>query len=63
MLQKNPGLSQADVEDILTTAAIPWGAGCALVSQPSGPAINECWGADATGSGLITASNALSFTP
>lgn len=63
MMQKDPGLVQADVEDILTTAAIPWGAGCALVSQPSGPAVNTCWGADATGSGLITASNALSMTP
>ena len=63
MLQKNPNLEQADVEDILTTAAIPLAPGCALLSQPSGPAVNECWGANATGSGLITAANALSLTP
>lgn len=63
MLQKNPSLAQADVEDILETAALPMAAGCALLSQPSGPAEETCWGADATGSGVITASNALSFTP
>jgi subtilisin family serine protease len=63
MLQKNPGLVQADVEDILESAALPMGAGCALLSQPSGPAEQTCWGSDATGSGLITAANALSLTP
>ena len=44
-------------------AAIPLAPGCALLSQPSGPPVNECWGANATGSGLITATNALSLTP
>ncbi|HEY0502470.1 MAG TPA: S8 family serine peptidase [Lysobacter sp.] len=63
MLQKNPSLEQADVEDILETAALPMGAGCALLSQPSGPAEQTCWGADATGEGLITAANALTLTP
>ncbi|HEY5852112.1 MAG TPA: S8 family serine peptidase [Lysobacter sp.] len=63
MLQKNPTLVQADVEDILETAALPMGAGCALLSQPSGPAQETCWGVDATGEGIITASNALSITP
>lgn len=63
MLQKNPSLAQADVEDILESAALPMGAGCALLSQPSGPAQQTCWGANATGHGLITASNALSLTP
>ena len=60
-LTKPIGLT--DVEDILTTAAIPLAPGCALLSQPSGPPVNECWGANATGSGLITATNALSLTP
>lgn len=63
MLQKNPTLQQADVEDILETAALPMGAGCAMLSQPSGPAEQTCWGADATGSGIITAANALNATP
>lgn len=63
MLQKNASLQQADVEDILETAALPMPAGCALLSQPSGPAEQTCWGADATGEGLITAANALTLTP
>jgi hypothetical protein len=63
MLQKNPTLLQADVEDILETAALPMPAGCALLTQPSGPPAQTCWGADATGEGLITAANALSLTP
>jgi len=63
MLQKNPTLLQADVEDILETAALPMGEGCALLSQPSGPAEETCWGEDATGEGLITAANALVLTP
>lgn len=63
MLQKNPTLLQADVEDILETAALPMGEGCALLSQPSGPAEQTCWGEDATGEGIITAANALVLTP
>jgi len=63
MLQKNPTLQQADIEDILETAALPMGAGCAMLSQPSGPAQETCWGADATGAGIITAANALAATP
>lgn len=63
VMQKNPTLVQADVEDILESAALPMAAGCALLSQPSGPAVQTCWGVDATGSGLITAANALSLTP
>jgi subtilisin family serine protease len=63
MLQKNPTLLQADVEDILETAALPMGEGCALLSQPAGPAQETCWGENATGEGLITATNALTLTP
>jgi subtilisin family serine protease len=63
MLQKNAGLQQADIEDILETAALPMPAGCALLSQPSGPAEQTCWGANATGEGVITAANALTLTP
>jgi subtilisin family serine protease len=63
MLQKNPALLQADVEDILETAALPMGEGCVSLSQPAGPAEETCWGEDATGEGLITATNALTLTP
>ena len=63
MLQKNPTLLQADVEDILETAALPMGEGCVSLSQPAGPAEETCWGEDATGEGLITAANALTLTP
>jgi subtilisin family serine protease len=63
MLQKNPLLEQADVEGILETAAIPLGAGCAAVTQPTGAVVNTCWGDDAAGEGLITAEAALSLTP
>lgn len=63
MLQKNPTLVQADVEDILETAALPMGEGCALLSLPGGTSEGVCWGENATGEGLITAANALALTP
>jgi subtilisin family serine protease len=63
MLQKNPTLLQADVEDILETAALPMGEGCALLSLPGGTSEEVCWGENATGEGLITAANALTLTP
>ncbi|HEV8695034.1 MAG TPA: S8 family serine peptidase [Lysobacter sp.] len=65
MLQKNPALAQADVETILETAAATktLAPGCALLAQPAGPPVNTCWGADATGAGLITAEAALLATP
>ncbi len=44
-------------------AAIPLPAGCRTVAQPSGPAEEICWGADATGAGLATADAALAATP
>jgi len=59
MLQKNPGLSQAAIEGALEASAIPLPAGCRTVRQPSGPPQEFCWGADATGAGLATASAAL----
>ncbi len=63
MMQKDGTLNQEDVEDILTGAAKPLAAGCRSVQGPSGPAVNTCWGADATGSGLITADAALAALP
>jgi len=63
MLQKNPELNQENLEAFLKDAAIPLPAGCRMVQGPSGPKVNTCWGADATGAGLITADAALAVTP
>ncbi len=59
MLQKNPGLGAAAVETALEAAAIPLPAGCRSVNDGSGGTASYCWGADATGAGLITAPGAL----
>jgi len=63
MLQKNPELNQENLEAFLKDAAIPLPAGCRMVQGPSGPKVNTCWSADATGAGLITADAALAVTP
>lgn len=59
MLEKNPGLTQAEVESILKSTALPIPAG-------SGGDVftgQNNWGNDATGSGLIQADGAVSATP
>lgn len=63
MAQKYPALSQAGAEVILETSAIPLPPGCLAVSQPVGPDQLICWGADATGAGLVDAAAALAATP
>jgi subtilisin family serine protease len=63
MMQKNSSLTQGQIENILQTAAIPLPAGCRNVTDITGVVVNTCWGADATGSGLITADAALTATP
>lgn len=63
MAEKYPALGAAQAEAILTGAAIPLAPGCRNVYQPSGASVSVCWGADATGSGLITADAALAATP
>jgi subtilisin family serine protease len=63
MAQKHPALVQEDAEAYLERAAIPLPADCRTVAQPSGPPQPICWGADATGAGLITADAALGATP
>lgn len=63
MMQKNPTLSQADVEATLEAAAIPMPADCRTVATSSGGTITECWSANATGAGFITADAALAATP
>ncbi|MDP2995318.1 MAG: S8 family serine peptidase, partial [Anaerolineales bacterium] len=61
MVQKDPTLTASDVESILTsgsaTVALP--PGCRDVNDGSGAVVQYCWGADATGAGLITADAAL----
>lgn len=63
MMQKNAGLTQADVESILETSAIYLPPDCRTVNTPYGYAETFCWGAEATGAGLATADGALSITP
>lgn len=61
LLEQNPGLTQAEAETILEDSAIPLGADCRSVIQVPGSTTAEeiCWGADATGSGLLDAEAAL----
>jgi subtilisin family serine protease len=63
MLQKKPTLKQAEVEAILKASATSLPAGCRSVSSPAGATSQVCWGADATGAGLVTADAALAATP
>jgi subtilisin family serine protease len=59
MLQKNRGLSAAQVETILQQTALPLPAGCRTITNPNLTTTNVCWESDATGSGLATAGAAL----
>lgn len=63
MLQKNPALTQAQVEQALVTSAITLPAGCRNITGPDGVGQNICWGADATGAGLVTTDLALNAVP
>ncbi len=62
--QKNPALTQEQVEAYLEGAAIPLPAGSRMVFDPNaGKFVNFSWGDDATGAGLITADAALAVIP
>ena len=63
MLQKNAGLEQAQVESILESVALPLGGGCRNIVDPNVGPTEVCWGADASGSGLVTADAAVNATP
>jgi subtilisin family serine protease len=65
MLEENPSLTQAQAEAILESTAIPLGAGCrSVILVPGGTTPEEiCWGADATGAGLLDADAAVAATP
>ena len=63
MLQKNPALTQAQAEAILQSSAIPLGAGCRDVLPTVGATpVEVCWGASATGEGLLNAEEAVGQT-
>src|SRR5262249_2798282 len=79
MLQKNPTLTQAQIENILRSSATPLPAGCRDVVwpgvDPGNPPTWEdhnkvfffnatfCWDESATGAGLVQADAALAATP
>jgi subtilisin family serine protease len=79
MLQKNPHLIQSQIEQILESTAMPIGPGCrdviwAGVGPGNDPTWSDfsnvfffpatfCWGANATGHGLVQANKALDATP
>jgi len=63
MAQKVPSLNAAAVELALESAAIPLPAGCRDIFDPNVGPTEICWGADATGAGLITADAALTAVP
>jgi subtilisin family serine protease len=64
MLEKNPALTQAQVESILTSTALafPPGSGGDIQITAGFTDMQE-WGANATGSGLIQADAAVDATP
>ena len=64
MLDKNPNLTQSQAESILQSSAFPLSAGCRMVRPgPGAPPEEICWGADATGEGLLNAEAAVAATP
>lgn len=64
MAEKHPALTASQAETILIGSAIPLAAGCRNVVNPNIGAFEQvCWGADATGSGLVDAAAALVATP
>ncbi len=64
MLQKNPTLTESQAESIIEGSAIAMGAGCrSVVPVPGANAEQVCWGADATGAGLLNSPAAVAATP
>lgn len=63
MAQKCPGLTAAQAEAILEGSAIALSPGCRQVLNPYGGYDTFCWGANATGAGLVDADAALAATP
>ncbi|HKZ45001.1 MAG TPA: S8 family serine peptidase [Anaerolineales bacterium] len=62
MVQKKPGLTATEAETILEGSAIPLAPGCQDVYESNGSISEYCWGADATGAGLLDAAAAIAAT-
>jgi subtilisin family serine protease len=58
LAQKSSTLTGPQVESILEASAVPLGAGCRSIVDFDTPT-TVCWGADATGAGLLVADAAL----
>ncbi|MBM4431993.1 MAG: Subtilisin DY [Chloroflexi bacterium] len=63
MAQKKPALTAGEAEAILTGSAVYLAPGCRMVWTPYGYQEQFCWGADATGAGLLDAAAALAALP
>ena len=63
MAQKDPSLTAAQAEAILESTAVPLPPGSRTIRGPDGRPVVVSWGADATGSGLATATATLAATP
>jgi len=63
MAQKDPTLTAPVAEAALESSAVYLAPGCRNVNDGSGNIVQFCWGADATGAGLVTADAALAATP
>jgi subtilisin family serine protease len=65
MLEKNKALTPSQAELILESSAIALKAGCRSVILVPGSTTPEqiCWGADATGEGMLNAPAAVAATP
>lgn len=62
MAEKDSDLTAMDADTILTGSAISLDPGCLDVLGPTGTSTEICWGADATGAGLLDAAAALAAT-
>jgi subtilisin family serine protease len=63
MAEKYPTLTAPEAESILEGTAIYLAPDCREVYTPYGTLQQFCWGADATGAGLLDAAAALTATP
>lgn len=63
MAEKNPGLTAGAAEAILEGSAINLAPGSRNVQMPWGEIVTATWNADATGSGLLNAAQAINSTP
>jgi subtilisin family serine protease len=63
MLEKDGSLTQAEVEAILKSTAVPLPADTRTITNPNGTTEEIEWGDDASGSGLVNTNAALAAIP